>query len=1153
MKKTKISGRTNWASPTLSLKMKLSTIFLLVLCLFKIQANSYSQNTKITIDMESVKVMDVLEKIESLSEFKFLGNENVIDNDRLVSVQAKRKRIQKILDQLFKGTNVTYKVLGQQIILIKDSSPKPDKVIPETADVDLQQQITGSISDKDGTPLAGANIIEKGTSNGTQADFDGNFNISVADENATLIISYLGFTTQEVPLNGQSNVSITLEEDTASLEEVVVVGYGTQKKANLTGAVSQIGGERLQSRPITNAGQGLQGLIPNLNISFDDGQAGAGATFNVRGFTAINGGGPLVLIDGVVMDPNLLNPNDIESVSVLKDAASAAIYGSRAAFGVVLITTKKGKKGQKPRIQYSTNYAINRPTDFPDLVDSRQQLELRDEKQRNLGNPVTPGDTRDAILAFHSDPQNNPAAFINPNDPSRYIYVGNTDWFDEIIGTGSLLQNNLSMSGSGETISYYVSAGWLDQGGILNYGNDSYDRYNLRAKLDIDATDWLQFNINSLYTNTKRNSVFNYPGVGTLWHDLTRKSINVPVRNPDGSWTESPVPLLAEGGRDIRSGSDNWVTLGATIKPLKDLKVVGSYSYNGFSEERKRHKKRVERFEGPSDLNEPRTVHTTPTELLLNNQKSDYYAINIYGEYEKTFAEDHYFKATLGFNEERKKYHFTNSSNTNLITDAIPNLNLTTGTAQAGEGSTIWAIQGYFYRFNYIYKDKYLLEFNGRYDASSRFPKDDRWGFFPSVSLGWRVSNENFFESLKPVFSNLKLRWSLGQLGNQSVDDDRVNSLNFPYLPTLGGFRPNTILGGTRPVSVGTPALVSGSLTWETATSINYGLDASFLDNRLNLTFDYFEREVVDQLSAAAALPGTLGTSAPRANAVESVTKGWEVEIGWRDKVGELNYNVGFNMADAQGEITKFDNPTKSLTSRYVGQKIGEIWGYETNGLFDSAAEYQSSGLDYSNRTSLPIAGGDVWYVDQDGNGIIDNGLVTVDDSGDLKIIGNRTPRYTYGITLGGEWKGIYLDIFMQGVGKRDFDLGSNLFWPNEGGTPQISHLNYWTDDNKGAYWPRYLGNQGGFNYATADRYLQNFSYLRMKQLTIGYRLPDAALDKIFLRSVNIYLTGQNLFEFADTISGFDPEIDPDGFNGWGPGKSYPFSRSISLGLDITL
>ncbi|GGW41007.1 SusC/RagA family TonB-linked outer membrane protein [Arenibacter certesii] len=1018
-----------------------------------------------------------------------------------------------------------------------------------------QQTISGTITDVEGNPLPGANIIEKGTSNGVTADFDGNFSIEVTNQDAILVITYLGFATKELTLNGQTSLSVSLEESASGLDEVVIVGYGTQKKVNLTGAVSVMSSAKLENRPITSLGQGLQGLIPNLNINFSDGAPGTGASFNIRGFTSTNGGGPLVLIDGVEMDPNLLNPSEVESVSVLKDASAAAVYGSRAAFGVVLITTKRAKKGQKPIISFNSSYSLNKPTEIPELIDSRQNIQFREEKANNLGQGAPfDAETKALLLAHYEDPANNPSARVDPNDPTKYQYFANTDWFDVIFeNTNPLSENNISMSGSSENMAYYVSAGLLSQKGILKYGNDSYNRSNIRVKLDVDATDWLQFNINTVLTSTRQDNFYTYSGTGTLWHDLTRKSPFIPILNPDGTNTESPLALLKDGGRDKRDGTDSWITLGSIIKPFEGMRVVGSYSYNGFAHERKQHKKMVERYEGPSDVAGVSTVHTTPTGIFLNGTRNDYYAINVYGEYEKEFLSDHFIKATLGYNEERKKFHFTNSSNSNLLTDDLPSLNLTTGTAVAGENSTAWALQGYFYRLNYIFLDRYLLEFNGRYDATSRFPSEDRWGFFPSVSAGWRISQESFFEPLKSVMSEFKIRGSYGELGNQSVDNEASTRLNFPYLPTLQSFRPATILGGDRPLSVRNPLLVSSTLTWETAISSNIGLDAEMFNSRLQYSFDYFQRRVKEQLGPGSSVPASLGTGAPRANAVESVTKGWEFEGTWRDRIGEVNYSLGFNIADSKAEITKYDNPTKSLAaSFYEGQQIGEIWGYRTNGLFESSAEYQSSGLDYSNRTGLPITGGDVWFVDQDGNNIIDNGTSTVDDSGDLMIIGNDTPRYTYGINLGASWKGLSLDIFMQGVGRRDMALYGGLFWPDENGTPQVNHMDYWSEDNKGGYWPRVLGNQGGFNYATSDRYLQDFSYLRMKQLTLSYSFSDNLIEKTLLKSANIYFTGQNLFEFDNVISGFDPEISSTGFNGWGPGKSYPFQRSFSVGLNLT-
>ncbi|MCW9707912.1 SusC/RagA family TonB-linked outer membrane protein [Fodinibius salsisoli] len=1017
--------------------------------------------------------------------------------------------------------------------------------------------INGTVTDAEASQtLPGVNVIVKGTSIGTSTNVEGNYELNVPSLQDTLIFSFVGYQTKEVPISGQETIDVVMQSQAVAGDEVVVVGYGTQKEENLTGAVSSVqGSDKLASRPITNLGQGLQGAIPNLNIDFSDGAPGTEPSFNVRGFTSTNGGEPLVLVDGVEMDPSLLNPNEVESVSVLKDASAAAVYGSRAAFGVVLITTKKGRKGQKPKVDVSTSFSMNRPTEIPDLVDSRQYIQFREEKAANLGQGAPFNEeTKALLLAYYNDPANNPSARINPNDPTQYQYFGNTDWFATVFENYSpLKKTNISLSGSTDNITYYLSGGLLDQAGILKFGNDSYNRSNLRAKFDVDATDWLTFKVNSVLTTTQQDQIYNYAGIGTVWHDLTRKSIFRPLTNPDGTNTPSTVAFLKDGGRDRMAETDAWVTLDAVVNPFEGLQITGSYSYNNFTSERKQHRKRIEMYTGPSELNTPNTTHTTPTALFLDDIRNDYYAINIYGEYEKQFLEDHNIKVTLGFNEEKKEFHFTNSGNQSLLTDQLPSINLTTATPTVGETITSWALQGYFYRLNYILKDRYLLEFNGRYDATSRYPSEDRWGFFPSVSAGWIISEESFMQPLQPTISKLKIRGSWGQLGNQSVIDETSSTLNFPYLPTLEAFRPGAILGGDRPLSVMDPLLVSSSLTWETATSKNIGVDVGMFDSRLDFSFDYFERLVTDQLGPSSSVPATLGTEAPRSNAVESVTKGWEFEGSWRGNIGEVNYNVGFNIADSYAEVTKYNNPTKSLAAPfYEGQRIGEIWGYKTNGLFDSRDEYLSSGLDYSNRTGLQIEGGDVWFVDQNGDGIIDQGNQTVGNSGDLTVIGNTIPRYTYGINLGAAWKGVSLDVFMQGVAKRDLALNGGLFWPNENGTPQVNHLDYWTEDNKGAYWPRALGNQGGFNYATSDRYLQDFSYLRMKQLTLAYSFSNSLLEKTLLKSARVYVTGQNLFELDNVLSGFDPEISSGGFNGWGSGKSYPFQRSVSLGIDVS-
>lgn len=1107
----------------------------------------------ISLKYQNTALITIIKAIEEKADIIIMYELTPAIEEQKISISVKNRTVEEILDLLVSGKNLKWSFkASDNVFRIEEASEAGSTGGAESkSTLNLPPPpitISGRVVDENGEPLAGVNVVVKGTSAGTTSDSQGNFSLNIADNSGTLVFSYVGYTTVEQNVTASSNyLSIVLQITDASSEEVIIVGYGTQKRVNLTGAVSTVDAKRIENRPITNLGQGLQGLIPNLNITIDDGAAGSGASFNVRGFTSTNGGSPLILVDGVVMDPNLINPSEVESVSVLKDASSASLYGSRAAFGVVLITTKKGKKS-KPIIELTSNYSMNRPTDIPDLVDSKQYLEFREEKARNLGTAAPfSEETKNLILAHYNDPANNPSARVNPNNPRSYQYFGNTDWFRTIMKDNNpLLQSNLSVRGGSENISYYFSGGAFNQAGILKYGNDSYDRYNLRGKVDIDVNRWLQLNINTVFTHTRQDNVYNYSGIGTLWHDLTRKDVFIPLLNPDGTDTESPLALLKNGGRDKKYISDSWITLGSVLTPFPGLKITGNYSFNSYNYNRSEHKKLVERYQGPSDMAGANTVHTTPTALYLGNQRDQYYAINIYGEYEKEFLNKHAFKATVGFNEEKKSFDNTSSSNINLLSDLLPSLNLATGTPTASQSKTAWALQGYFARINYAFDERYLLELNGRYDATSRFPKADRWALFPSVSAGWRVSNERFFQLLKPIFSEVKIRGSYGELGNQALTN------NFPYLATLNSFRPAVILSGDRPLSVAVPSLVSSILTWETAISSNIGIDISMLSSKLQFSFDYFDRKVIDQLGPSMAMPATLGTSAPQANAVESVTKGWEFEVNWNDKIGNVSYYAGFRLADAQGQITNYNNAEKSLSTYYIGQKIGEIWGYQTNGLFKSRDEYLKSGLDYSNLTGLQIEGGDVHYVDQDKNGVINPGLSTLNNPGDRVVIGNSTPRYTYGINLGAQWKQFAVDVFMQGVGKRDLSLSGGSFWPDESGTPQVHHLDYWSENNPDAYWPRVLGSQGGFNYQTTDRYLQNFSYLRMKQLSVSYALSSSLTKRLSLKGLKIFFAGQNLFEIDNILPGFDPEITPGGFNGWGSGKSYPFARSYSFGINLS-
>ena len=624
--------------------------------------------------------------------------------------------------------------------------------------------------------------------------------------------------------------------------------------------------------------------------------------------------------------------------------------------------------------------------------------------------------------------------------------------------------------------------------------------------------------------------------------------------------------FFQQGGRNITERTDTWVTVGANFRPLEGLEIDASYTYNADNDLRRDHTKEVTRWWGPNDF---RSNNSTPTGILYRSGTDTYQAVNAFVAYTKQFG-DHYFKAQVGYQQEERDFLDVQSSINNLLTDNLPSASLADGDPNVSDFINGWSLRGGFYRVNYAFKDKYLLEASGRYDGSSRFPEGNRFVFNPSASVGWVVSKENFFEPLKSTVNFLKLRASYGSLGNQ-----RVNGFQ-PYLANLSLNQAGFIIGGSRPFRAQTPGLVSTDITWETVESQNFGVDVNMFNSKLTMSFDYFIRDAKDQLQPATLLPSALGVTPPNVNAADTRTKGWEFEISYRNSERAFKYNAGLNLSRARGVVTKYDDPSGSIGNTslnlgfsrlYEGMEIGEIWGFETRGLFQSQEEVDQAGLDYSAITTrnIPIAAGDVWYVDQNGDGAINRGTQSLDDPGDLVKIGNSTPDLSFGINLGAEYKNFYIDIFMQGVLGREFFFGRRtgngaLYWPAHGGgastvqgTPEAHQLDYWTPDNTDAFWPRYLGNWGFHNFEYSDRYLPNLSYLRMKQLTVGFKFPQELIRKIGLQKAQLYITGQNLFEFDDLPDGYDPEINRNTTFGFEAGKAYPFLRSISIGANITL
>ena len=1027
-------------------------------------------------------------------------------------------------------------------------------VIQQTRPVGL---IKGSVTSDSGEPLTGVTVKVSGGGNGTVTDIDGNFSVNAAP-GSLLTFSYTGFKPQTV--KAQEGMQVVLQSSVNDLNEVVVVGYGTQKKANLTGAVASVNGNVLENRPISNIGQGLQGVVPNLNVSMGHGGApGAGASFNVRGTTSLNGGEPLVLVDNVQMDANLVNPDDIESISVLKDAASAAIYGARAAYGVILITTKKGKLNSRPTVQFSASGYWQSPAVEMHNVNSLDYLKMIDIAYQNSGgsghyfNPLVYEYTEKYVNGTYDQP----VFFDKSYSAFKYGYNGNTDWWNELYKTSFSQIYNASISGGSQKTRYYVSLGSNNQGGILKATDEKYNKYNANINVTSELTPWMEVSAKIAHTYTTEmhptggTTAMNntaYSGLsaysGMMKSDL---SPLMPVKHPDGHYAgqgnfTNPVAIQAQGGNARYRQNDLWMTAGVKLTPIKGLIVNADYTWNYYGWASTQHVRNFYDYTAVSGT-ENYYPWTNPSSVTRSNSDDYYSSFNAFAEYNLSLGNnDHNMKFMVGYNQEKKRTQYYYAGRKDLIDPENPAINQAIGDMAIDGNMGQWAVNGTFARFNYDYKGRYLLELNGRYDGSSKFKKGHRYQFFPSISAAWRLSEEKFFEGVKSWWDNMKLRVSYGSLGNQAVNG------NFPYLATYGiNTKYGALLGGGRPVAVFAPGLVSSSFTWETVNQIDFGFDAAFLRNRLSASFDWYRRNTKDMLTDGEVLPAVLGASVPRQNAANLKTVGWELSLEWNDRLANgLSYHVKGVLSDYQSTITKFNNPTGLISQYYVGRKMNEIWGYVSNGLFQTEQEANA----HANQSYLyggKWTAGDVRFEDLDGNNKIDIGDNTLANPGDRKIIGNSTPRFAFGITAGLEYKGIDFEMFWQGIGKRDWfpGSGSAAYWgfTNEWQTPLTTSLDYWTPENTNAFFPR-LGWANGGNRNTSTRYLQNASYCRLKNVTLGYTLPRNILDKIGVSRLRVYVTGENLLTFTSLIKAFDPETLNN--------MTYPINKKIAVGLNLT-
>ena len=1063
--------------------------------------------------------------------------------------------------------------------------------------------ITGTVKNKaDGIPIPGVNVVIKGTTKGSTTNFDGNYSIA-ASSGETLVFSYIGYETVQIKVEGQQLINVDLAEDTSKLDEVVVVGFASQRKANLTGAVAKVDVERaLGSKPLTDLSKGLQGTTAGLNITFNSGNIGRSSNINIRGAgTIVNGvatGSPLVLVDGVPSDMSLINPEDVASMSVLKDAASASIYGARAAFGVILITTKNGKNAKgKVSFSYSHNYGWSNPISLVDFLDPTIELPAMIEAQARAGNanPESFGMNYKTLLPGIINWKANYAATRSKNDKNMILgedfdVIGGKEYFyriwdphQEMLKKNAVQSyHNFSAQGSlGDKSSFIVSLGVSNQEGIMNISTESNERINLNMGMTTQLTNWLSGDFKVLSSAQEYKSPFNYynSGLDTAGNGYfgyyMRWGSYFPYGTYNGISFRHAPGYMNNASMNKRTENDMRLSAKLTAQITQDLNIIGEYSINNNYSSYKMNGGQIPLWDwwtGAADL-----VAGKPTMMESGNDfvaqaKSSYTTnvANIYANYSKTFNNIHNFKALAGLNSEWQSFERTYARRNTLLDKNKPEFNLAIGdqfTSPLSSNSVLnpglseYAIAGFFARVNYDYNDTYLLELNARYDGSSKFPSQEQWGFFPSASAGYRISNEKFMEGTRNWLNDLKLRASIGSIGNQNIANNAFLSVMNRSNPWWLGS------GASIPPSVSLPSNVDENLTWEKVTTQDIGLDLRIF-NMLGVTFDYYQRDTKGMLSPGKTLPGSFGQSAANTNSGNLRTKGWELAINFNK---EINSNIAvyadLTLSDYTTEVTEWNNTSKLLGSFYAGQKIGEIWGLTTERLIQATDNIDATGLivngvDFKNVRSgvFKYGPGDVLYKDLNDDKQISRGAGTADDSGDLSVIGNTTPRYQYGIRLGGTFYGFDLDAFFQGVGERQYWATSDLILPFYNRTDAMyAHMNdYWTPDNTDAYYPNpypnHAGNAfgsyapGSNNFVAQSRYLQNMAYLRLKSLTVGYTVPKNFVEKIGVDKIRAYISGINLLTIKDDNLPVDPEIN-DSEAAWG--RTFPYSKTWSVGLQL--
>lgn len=1100
-------------------------------------------SAQVTVDIDSMPLTEALKKLEEQTGYSFFYSNVLPDKDAVVSVKSNNKDIAAVMDQLLDGLAVSYKINEDKQIALYADEPE---VVEQTKPT--ERTVSGVVYDSDGLPVIGAGVMVKGSLHGTVTDEDGRWTLELEDDNVTLEISSMGYQSQSVAVKGRSDFTVTLTSDTQYLDEVVVVGYGTQKKVNLTGSVSMVTSEDMASRPVSNMSSGLQGLLPGVTVVNASGQPGeSGTTIRVRGVGTIGNANPLILIDGIEGDLSTINPEDIESVSVLKDAASASIYGARAANGVLLVTTKKmndnpGAAKDNAKVTFGAYAGIQTPTRLPQMCDAIEFMTLDNEARQNVG----------TAIGWLED------SFKKVTDNTDPNYFANTDWLDEVLNSYAPQQNySLSLNGGIGSSGYMLSYRYFDQKGLTVGSSTGEQRHNVRFKMNTKLIDRLTLSSNISYTSRKVTSPINSltSGGGAIYNAM-RIAPNAPVRYTDGTWAygggnTNPVAILNDGGRSNVSTEEFSLLEVLKLDILKGWDVTATYnltSTNGYKDILKK----TITFVNPEDKSV--NVYASPNSLKNVDLKNVQQTFIIQSNFDITFGK-HNVSGVAGMSQEWYEARMFEASRTNLSTEFEPTLNLGDPSTMSNNATySSWALRSGFGRVSYNYDERYLLEANIRYDLSSRFHKSVRGGWFPSVSAGWRISEEHFMSFAKSIVDNLKIRGSWGMLGNQYV-----GSSDYPYMSVLEAFTSGLSLIGTSASTGYAPStLANPNLTWEHIKMVNAGVDVALLQNRLTMSFDWFNKDT-EGILLKLNYPAQIGPKPSEQNAGKVNNRGWEFDLNWRDQRGEFYYGIGFNISDVKNKIVDLAGNAPDLSGyqiRMVGYPIDAFYGYKAIGLM-TPEDFKISDTQNHNY-SLPkvpvILGndyqpGDIKYEDISGPDGKPDGRITPEY--DKVVLGSNIPRYTYTVRGDLGWKGIDFSFVIQGVGKCDGYLEGTArhAFQDMAAYPQKVHLeryNVVTNPDPNALYPRLTYNTG-FNQNTFSTYwMENASYMRLKNVQIGYTFPEKWMKKARIDNLRVYLSGDNLLTVSDFFYAYDPETPVS------KGGYYPQVKTVVLGLNIT-